>query len=90
MKRHVKSAESELFQFVEITHIRSGYSPDQVLENTMSVGELIAVLSDFDVDMPVIISNDRGYTYSPIGFDAVNEASYPDDEYYDEEDEDDE
>jgi hypothetical protein len=44
---------------------RNGYGPDQC-GRTLTVGELIALLSDFDEDMPVYLRNDNGYTYGSI------------------------
>lgn len=61
---------------------RNGYSPDQC-GKTMTVGELISFLSDFDEDMPIFLRNDGGYTYGNI-----TEYSFDEGEL-DEEDEDD-
>lgn len=44
---------------------RNGYAPDQC-GRTMTIGELIAFLSDFDEDQPVFLRNDRGYTYGSV------------------------
>ena len=44
---------------------RNGYGPDQC-GRTLTVGELIAILSDFDEDRPVYLRNDNGYTYGSI------------------------
>ena len=44
---------------------RNGYGTDQC-GRTLTVGELIALLSDFDEDMPVYLRNDNGYTYGNI------------------------
>ena len=44
---------------------RTGYAIDQIHE-TMTVGELIAFLSDFDEDTPIYTSQDDGYTYGGI------------------------
>ena len=46
--------------FIETS--RKGYGPDQC-GRTMTVGELISLLSDFDEDRPVYLRNDNGYTY---------------------------
>lgn len=54
---------------------RNGYAPDQC-GRTMTVGELIAFLQDFDEDLPVFLRNDRGYTYGSIterSFDEEND-----------------
>ena len=48
-----------------IENVRTGYSPDQC-GKTMTVGELIEYLEQFEEGAEVYISNDRGYTYSPI------------------------
>ena len=50
---------------------REGYGPDQV-RKTMTVGELIALLEDYDEDTPVYLSFDNGYTYggSPTFFNS--------------------
>lgn len=44
---------------------RDGYSPTQIRE-TMTVGELMAYLEQFDEDAPVYLINDRGYTFGSI------------------------
>lgn len=52
--------------YINIEIERLGYSPDQVAERTMTVGDLMRILEDYDPETPIIISNDEGYTYSPI------------------------
>jgi hypothetical protein len=44
---------------------REGYGIDQISE-TMTVGELIGYLSQFDEDAPIYLSHDGGYTYGGI------------------------
>ena len=44
---------------------REGYGPDQI-KHTMTVGELIDWLNQFDEDSRVILDNDNGYTYGSI------------------------
>ncbi len=51
---------------------RTGYAVDQIRQ-TMTVGELIAFLSDFDEDMAIYTSQDNGYTYGGIGYDNFRE-----------------
>ena len=51
---------------------RACYGIDQI-RNTMTVGELIAFLSDYDEDMPIYTSQDNGYTYGGIGYDNFRE-----------------
>lgn len=70
---------------------REGYAPDQIIEKngrsrgTMTVGELIAYLEQFDEDMPVLINNDNGYTYG-----SITESSFRDEEYEDDDEEEEE
>ena len=58
---------------------RIGYSPDQC-GDTMTVGELIDFLQNFDENAPVYLSHDRGYTYG-----SITEGDFEDSEYDDEE-----
>lgn len=51
---------------------REGYAPDQI-ERTMTVGELIDYLSQFDEDSLVMLNNDNGYTYGSIQYDSFGE-----------------
>ena len=66
---------------------REGYGTDQI-RRTMTVGELIELLSDFDPDAQIFIGNDRKdygwYTYGGIKESDVEELEN------EEEDEDDE
>jgi len=49
---------------------RRGYSTAQV-GKTLTVGELIGFLSDFDENTPVYFSNDNGYTYGSLNWDSI-------------------
>lgn len=49
--------------FIEGRH--EGYSTEQI-RRTMTVGELIEYLEQFDEDTEVYLSNDNGYTYGSI------------------------
>ena len=51
---------------------REGYGTDQV-RKTMTVGELIAHLEDYDENTPVYLSFDNGYTYGGITDDRFEE-----------------
>lgn len=62
---------------------RAGYSKKDVVDRTLTVGELIEVLEDYDEDSPVILSFDHGYTYGPI------REGYFDTDYLEDEEEDD-
>lgn len=46
-------------EFVKLEGNRSGYTPEQC-PDTLTVGALIEVLSQFDEDMPVYLKNDDG------------------------------
>ena len=52
---------------------RKGYSTSQIYE-TMTVGELIDYLGQFDDDTPVYTSHDNGYTYGGISWYDFNEV----------------
>lgn len=52
---------------------REGYGTDQVRE-TMTVGELIAFLENYDEGTPVYLSFDNGYTYGGITEDRFEEG----------------
>lgn len=58
---------------VYIDSRRDGYSPSQC-HDTMTVGELIDILSQYDEDQPVYIRNDNGYTYGSVQMDSVTEG----------------
>lgn len=60
---------------------RDAYSPENL--RTMTVGELMKFLEDFDEEMPVVLSHDGGYTYGGIKETSFFEAS---DEMEDDED----
>ena len=61
---------------------REGYGTDQI-RRTMTAGELVEFLSDYDEDMPVYLSFDNGYTYGGINERRI-EAEYDDEEDEDE------
>ena len=66
-------------QVIKIGAEREGYALNQVT-STMTVGELIAYLSQFEDDVKVYISHDNGYTYG-----GIREKDIEDDWYDDEE-----
>ena len=51
---------------------REGYGTDQI-HRTMTVGELIYFLSQYDEDTPIYLSFDKGYTYGGIDEDRFDE-----------------
>lgn len=62
-------------EYVIIEGARDGYGIDQIEDYTMTIGELINYLSDFDDNTKVVIGNDwqRGYyyTYGKINDDSI-------------------
>lgn len=66
-------------QIVLIEANRVCYGMDRI-KNTMTVGELIDLLSDYDEDTPIAISNDRGYTYGPIRWNDIREEEIEEEE----------
>lgn len=65
--------------------MREGYSPDQIWR-TMTVGELMGFLSQYDEDTPIYTTHDNRYTYGGIREDMFSEV-YSDGNENDEEDE---
>lgn len=53
--------------------LREGYALDQI-RRTMTAGELIAFLQDYDEDTPVYLSFDRNYTYGSITEDKFTDT----------------
>ena len=52
---------------------RTMYGIDKY-STTLTVGELIRILSDYDEDTPVYLRNDNGYTYGDITERDINTA----------------
>ena len=52
---------------------RNGYSPEQC-GRTMTVGDLIAYLEQFDEDAEIYLNNDNGYTFGSITEDSFEES----------------
>lgn len=44
---------------------RNGYTVKQC-SNTLTIGEMIAILQEYDEDTPVYLRNDDGYTFGRI------------------------
>lgn len=57
-----------------IQTLREGYGTDQV-RRTMTAGDLIEALSEYDEDTPVYLSFDRGYTYGGITYERIEEQA---------------
>lgn len=54
---------------------RDGYSPTQC-GHTITVGELMELLEDYDESTPIYFKNDDGYTYGSIHDGDFNEEFY--------------
>lgn len=54
-----------------IQAVRESYGRDDV--ETMTVGELIELLQDYDGDLPIVFSHDNGYTYGGIRKELIEE-----------------
>lgn len=61
-----------------IETFREGYGLDQIRE-TMTVGELISFLEDYDEARPVYLSFDNGYTYGGITESRITEREEDED-----------
>ena len=53
--------------------VREGYCPEQV-RGTMTVGELIDFLSQYDEDTPIYTTHDNRYTFGGIREDMFSEV----------------
>lgn len=62
-----------------ISTSRDGYSIDQI-RNTMTVGELMELLQDYDEDTKIYLSFDNGYTYGGISSQDFEEVDDEDEE----------
>lgn len=56
---------------------RTGYAPSQVA-NTLTVGELIEILQQYEEDQEVIISHDEGYIFGGINEEDIEERDEED------------
>ena len=52
---------------------REGYAVEQI-DRTMTVGDLIAFLEDYDEDTEIYLKNDNGYSYG-----SITESSFEED-----------
>ena len=65
-------------QYISIEGTRTAYAPTDIVNKvgTLTVGELIEILSGFDEDLPVVLNNDNGYTYGEIVEYNIEEVEY--------------
>ena len=65
---------------VYLNTTRYGYTPEQA-GATLNVGELIDLLSEYELELPVYFRNDDGYTYGYLDNKTVRcSDDYGDDE----------
>lgn len=69
-------------KYLRIEATRDAYGAEDV--STMTVGQLIKLLEYYDLDLPVILSHDNGYTFG-----GLDEYDF-DIDYYEEEGEEEE
>lgn len=74
-----RKEESEMKSVVFIQGRREGYATSQI-RYTMTIGELIDYLQNFDEDAEVYLDNDNGYTFG-----SITEDSFKANEEYEEE-----
>ncbi len=65
---------------VVIDVTRDAYSIGDIVDRTLTVGEIINMLEQFDEDTPVVLSNDNGYTYGGLNYGAFGEAELNEDD----------
>ena len=65
--------------YITLETKREGYAPDQC-GSTMTVGEFIQYLSQFDEASKIYFSNDNGYTYGSLKDYQIQEDYVEDDE----------
>ena len=63
-------------QVLYINAVREGYEIDQI-RHTMTVGQLMNWLEQFDEDTPVYLKHDQGYTYAGITVYKFVESEVP-------------
>lgn len=52
--------------YIKIDTSRDAYSAKELLNRTMTVGELIEELQNWDEDTPILLSFDNDYTYGRL------------------------
>lgn len=64
---------------LEISTTRTGYSVKQC-GKTLTVGELIDILSMYDEETPVYFNNNNGYTFGEIVAENIDEVQSEEEE----------
>ena len=60
-------------RFLKIEARRDSYGVTDLENQTVTVGELIEMLENYDSDLKVILSHDRGYTFGAITEERIEE-----------------
>lgn len=71
--------DEELQNAVECVFVRGNrdaYGPDQIEDNTITVGELIEILDQYDENLKVFLRNDNGYTFGSISNNSISLGEY--------------
>lgn len=66
-------------EYITIEAKREGYDVDQI-GYTVTVGDLISYLNQWDEDTPIYISNDNGYTFGAITTSRIDSNYLEEDE----------
>lgn len=59
---------------VTLEATRTDYSAKEAARHTLTVGELISYLEQYDEEAPVVFSNDNGYTYGNLSAGTVSDV----------------
>ena len=59
---------------VTLEATRTDYSAEAAARRTMTVGELISSLEQYNENDPVVFSNDNGYTYGKITLECISDV----------------
>lgn len=63
-------SNQDMKEVIFINTNRSGYSVDQIY-STLTVEELINLLSEFDPESKVYLRNDNGYTFGSVSYEDI-------------------
>ena len=67
-----------MISYVKIDTTKDAYSPEDLFEKTLTVGELIDILQEYYRELPVILSFDKGYTYGKFSKGRIIEEELED------------
>lgn len=68
--------------YIKINAKRQAYGVEDIIDRTMTVGDLVHFLMEnYDEDTPIILSHDNGYTYGGIREEDIEETPVSGDGY---------